>query len=154
LSSAVVAALVAGGVSLVVSVVTALNARRLQEVRLRAESDNARAAQEAAFRAQEVEIHAEAERARIAQEAALRTQEERLRAELRTEFMAEEAIRLLLEHPQWKLRSFDEIKRRVRGFEDDELRQLLVRSGAIAFDYTRGGLEMWGLRERNRDQLM
>jgi hypothetical protein len=67
--------------------------------------------------------------------------------------MAEEAIRALLEHEQWRIRSFNEIKRRVRGFEDDELRKLLVRAGAITFEFTRGGKEMWGLRERNRDRL-
>jgi hypothetical protein len=76
--------------------------------------------------------------------------------EMRTEFMAEEAIRALLRHEQWAQRSFDEIKNRVRGFPDAELRQLLVRAGAVAFTGTRGsntGKELWGLRERNRQDL-
>jgi hypothetical protein len=94
-------------------------------------------------------IRADAEAARLSQEATLRAQEERLRTELRTEFMAEEAIRALLNHPEWVQRSFDEIKHHVRGFEDNELRQLLVRSGAVAFARTRDRKEMWGLRERN-----
>ena len=131
MTSALVAALVSGGVSLVISVVVAANARRLQAASLNAEAENARAAQEASLRAQEA----------------------RLRTELRTEFMAEEAIRLLLDHEDWTLRSFEEIKRRIRGFSDDELRQLLVRAGAVAFERTRGGDELWGLRERNRARL-
>ena len=131
MTSALVAALVSGGVSLAISVVVAANARRLQAASLNAEAENARAAQEASLRAQEA----------------------RLRTELLTEFMAEEAIRLLLEHEDWTLRSFEEIKRRIRGFSDDELRQLLVRAGAVAFERTRGGDELWGLRERNRARL-
>jgi hypothetical protein len=89
----------------------------------------------------------------LEQEGAFRLQEERLRTELRTEFMAEEAIHALLNHPRWTQRSFEEIKRRVRGFEDDELRQLLVRSGAVAFGGTNTRQEMWGLRERNEAHL-
>ena len=78
----------------------------------------------------------------------LKQQEERLRAELRTEFMAEEAIRKLLLHERWEKRSFEEIKRRVGGFGDDELRKLLVRAGAVRF-YGKDNVEFWGLIERN-----
>lgn len=83
--------------------------------------------------------------------ATFRTQERRLRAELRTEFMAEEAIRLLLKHQRWTLRSFSLIRSYVRGFSDEELRRLLIRSGALCF--SAGGKEWWGLRERNQDRL-
>ena len=79
----------------------------------------------------------------------LKHQEERLKAELRTEFMAEEAIRRLLNHKEWEKRSFDEIKRRIGGFDDDGLRQLLVRSGAVRF-YGNDDVEFWGLIERNK----
>jgi len=130
-SSALIAALIAGGVSLVVSIVTAANARRLQEAKMRAEAENAR----------------------LAQDATLRTQETRLRTELRTEFMAEEAIRGLLTHERWTLRSFEEIKRRLRSFDDDELRRLLVRAGAVAFGRQETGEELRGLRERNFGRL-
>lgn len=82
-----------------------------------------------------------------------RLQAARLRTELRTEFMAEEAIRRLLTDKNWTLRRFDEIKRRLRGFEDDDLRRLLVRAGAVAFDRKSDGEEMWGLRERNAESL-
>jgi hypothetical protein len=84
--------------------------------------------------------------------AAFRAQESRLRTELRTEFMAEEAIRQLLLHDHWQLRSFDVIRSRIGGFDDDALRQLLVRSGAIRFT-GRDGQELWGLRDRNHDDL-
>lgn len=64
----------------------------------------------------------------------LTLQEQRLKVELRTTFMAEEAIHgLLLDESFSQGRSFDQIKRRVGGFEDDELRKLLVRSGAIRY---------------------
>jgi hypothetical protein len=130
-SSALIAALIAGGVSLFAAILSAVNARRIHEAKVRAD----------------------AESARFAQDASLRAQEARLRTELRTEFMAEEAIRALLTHERWSLRSFDEIKRRVRGFSDDELRRLLVRAGAVAFDRQQTGEELWGLRERNLGRL-
>jgi len=47
--------------------------------------------------------------------------------------MAEEAVRELLNHPEWWQRSFKAIKDKVGGFEDDELRKLLVRAGAARF---------------------
>ncbi|HUA10412.1 MAG TPA: hypothetical protein VMA83_00225 [Solirubrobacteraceae bacterium] len=108
MSSNVVAALIAGGVSIVVSVVAAVGSFRLQR--------------------------------------------SRLRDELRTEFMAETAIRDLLLHDDWRLRSFQVIAHRIRGFEDDELRRLLIRAGAVCFD-GKDGAEMWGLRTRNEDRL-
>ena len=54
-------------------------------------------------------------------------QERKLRAELRTEFMAEQAAKSLLESDRWTKRSFDEIRKRLGGFEDNELRN--TRSG-------------------------
>jgi hypothetical protein len=79
-------------------------------------------------------------------------QERKLRTELRTEFMAEEAIRSLLLHKEWELRSFDAIRGRVGGFGDDELRQLLVRAGALSFEGEEGK-ELWGLKARNLHRL-
>jgi hypothetical protein len=38
------------------------------------------------------------------------------------------------------------------GFSDDDLRQLLVRAGALRFEGSNGD-ELWGLRERNQDRL-
>lgn len=83
-----------------------------------------------------------------------RLQAQRLRTELRTEFMAEEAILQLLLHDKWRARSFTEIKRRIRGFEDDELRKMLVSAGAVAFDGEKDpSVEYWGLRKRNEDRV-
>jgi hypothetical protein len=77
-------------------------------------------------------------------------QERKLKAELRTEFMAEQAAQKLLKSRKWKKRSFDEIKKRLAGFDDDELRKILVRSGAVRFD---GEKELWGLISKNKGDL-
>ena len=79
-------------------------------------------------------------------------QERKLKMELRTEFMAEQVARTLLENKKWKKRSFAEIKKRLGGFEDDELRKILVRSGAVKFVDSEGK-ELWGLLSRNYDDL-
>ena len=79
-------------------------------------------------------------------------QERKLKTELRTEFMAEEAARALLQNEQWKKRSFEEIKKRLGGFDDNELRKILVRAGAIRFEATERK-ELWGLITRNKDEL-
>lgn len=79
-------------------------------------------------------------------------QERKLKTELRTEFMAEQVAKKLLESPQWKMRSFDEIKKRLAGFDDNELRKILVRSGAVRFE-GEGGKELWGLISKNEGSL-
>jgi hypothetical protein len=79
-------------------------------------------------------------------------QERKLRTELRTEFMAEQAAKSLLEREKWKKRSFDEIKKRLGGFEDNELRKILVRAGAVKFEAS-DGKEVWGLISRNKEEL-
>jgi hypothetical protein len=80
----------------------------------------------------------------------LRHEREKLEAEMRTQFMAEAAIRELLLQEGWEQRSFTVIQNKVGGFEDDELRQLLVRSGAVRFfGKDPQQTEYWGLRERN-----
>ncbi len=66
--------------------------------------------------------------------------------------MAEQALVDLLEHPNWTLRSFSAIQRRVGGFQEDALRQLLVRAGALRFE-DKDGQELWGLRRRNSKRL-
>ena len=75
-------------------------------------------------------------------------QETRLRAEFGTQFMAEQAVRALLEYEGFRKRTFAAIKERLGGFHEDELRQLLVRSGAVRFT-GQGGTELWGLASRN-----
>ncbi len=77
---------------------------------------------------------------------------DRLRREFQLEFASEHAARALLEDQRWVQRSFDVIKHHLGGFEDEELRKLLVRAGAIRFT-SRSGTELWGLLNRNRDVL-
>jgi hypothetical protein len=79
-------------------------------------------------------------------------QERRLRADLRTEFMAEQVAKDLLESPDWRKRKFKEIQKRLGGFEDDELRKILVRAGAARFEKS-DGTELWGLIQRNKDDV-
>jgi len=66
--------------------------------------------------------------------------------------MAEQAAKKLLESPEWKKRSFDEIKNRLAGFDDNELRKILVRSGAVRFEGD-NSRELWGLISRNETNL-
>lgn len=74
------------------------------------------------------------------------------RDKLRTEFMAEKVARKLLESEKWKKRSFEEIKKRIGGFDDDELRKILVRAGAVRFKGNDNS-ELWGLLKRNKDDI-
>lgn len=86
-------------------------------------------------------------------------QERRLKFEfamIRTEFMAEQVARQLLEHPEWRKRTFRSFQRRLGGFGDDELRKILVRAGAVRFIEEQEGKEpkeLWGLISRNQDVL-
>lgn len=79
-------------------------------------------------------------------------QEKKWQNEFKTEFMAEHAVKKLLMHEKWKQRSFEEIDKKIGGFEQNELRKLLVRSGAVRF-YDPSGNEFWGLISRNQDRL-
>ena len=82
----------------------------------------------------------------------VRATEMRLRAEFKLQFAAEQVVRELLLDTQWSLRSFEVIRQHIGGFGDDELRQVLVRAGAIRFE-ARSGAELWGLLSRNRHRL-
>jgi hypothetical protein len=75
-------------------------------------------------------------------------QERKLRRDYRLEFMAENAARELLECEKWEKRSFVAIKSRLGGFDDDELRKVLVRAGAVRFTGANRE-ELWGLLKRN-----
>ncbi|HNX53927.1 MAG TPA: hypothetical protein PKI68_09310 [Pontiellaceae bacterium] len=79
-------------------------------------------------------------------------EERKLKTELRTEFMAEQVAKKLLENKKWTKRSFSEIKKRLGGFDDDELRKILVRAGAIRFESEYLD-EVWGLISRNEDSI-
>ena len=81
-----------------------------------------------------------------------RAAEARLRAEFATEASVETAIRQLLELSELRYRTFPMIRHHIGGFEPNELRRLLVRSGAVRF-MAADGTEMWALRERVADDF-
>jgi hypothetical protein len=81
-----------------------------------------------------------------------RVQERKLQKEYQLQDSAERVARTLLSDPTWRLRSFKVIRHHLGGFEENELRKILVRCGAIRF-MSKGGQELWGLVERNNDRL-
>ncbi len=58
----------------------------------------------------------------------------------------------LLNHQTYTDRSFSTINKRVRGFTDDELRQLLHEVGARPSSRTDGDGEWWYLKEREAER--
>ena len=81
-----------------------------------------------------------------------RVQERKLQKEYQLQDSAERVANSLLSDAKWRLRSFKVIRHYLGGFEDDELRKVLVRAGAIRFK-SKSGEELWGLIERNKDRL-
>ena len=81
-----------------------------------------------------------------------RVQERKLQKEYQLHDSAERVARALLSDRTWRLRSFKVIRHHLGGFEDDELRKILVRCGAVRF-MSKSGHELWGLLERNGDRL-
>jgi hypothetical protein len=77
----------------------------------------------------------------------LRNQLEVLRQQHKTEFMAEETARHFLSHRSFTDRSFETLRNHLGGFEDDELRKILVRAGAIRI-VREDGTEWWRLVSR------
>jgi hypothetical protein len=69
------------------------------------------------------------------------------REQHRTEFMAEETARVFLSHKAFTDRSFDTLRMHLGGFEDDELRKILVRAGAMRV-FREDGSEWWRLLSR------
>lgn len=67
--------------------------------------------------------------------------------ELKTEFMAESTVQHFLNHKSYTDRSFATLKNYLGGFEDDELRKILVRAGAIR-TFREDGSEWWRLLSR------
>lgn len=66
---------------------------------------------------------------------------------MKTEFMAEETARHFLSHKSFTDRSFETLKNNLGGFDDDELRKILVRAGAIRV-HRKDGSEWWRLLSR------
>ena len=89
----------------------------------------------------------------VAQRAALNRRFAMDEAEIRTRFMAEQVAKSLLSQETYKKRSLGAIRRRLGGFDDEALRRILVRAGAVRF-MGKDGTEYWGLIERNTDALL
>ncbi|WP_150796676.1 hypothetical protein [Pseudomonas fluorescens] len=66
------------------------------------------------------------------------------------EYRTETALKRLLNGSKWRLRTFKTIQYHVAGFEENELRKILIRTGAVRFQDS-SGEEIWGLLERNKD---
>ena len=60
------------------------------------------------------------------------------------------AVKQSLESWKYDKYTFAQIKRKFGGFEDDELRKILVGAGAERFKRRKDGPEMWGLTIRNQ----
>jgi hypothetical protein len=60
--------------------------------------------------------------------------------------------RELMMDSQWRWRSFEVIKHHLGGFDDNELRKILVRAGAIRTK-SDDGKEVWGLLDRVRKDV-
>ncbi|GAB3259666.1 hypothetical protein [Chitinimonas naiadis] len=77
----------------------------------------------------------------------LQHQMQTIREQQKTEYMAEETARHFLSHKSFTDRSFDTLQQHLGGFEDDELRKILVRAGAIRL-VRDDGSEWWRLLSR------
>lgn len=82
----------------------------------------------------------------------LRISKRKAELDFKTEFAAERVAHELMMDPDWRWRSFEVIRHHLGGFEDNELRKILVRAGAIRVE-SRQGKELWGLLDRNRDNI-
>ncbi|MCB9223056.1 MAG: hypothetical protein H6582_02670 [Crocinitomicaceae bacterium] len=72
----------------------------------------------------------------------------------KTDFMAESTAVHFLNHKSYTDRSFETLKQHLGGFEDDELRKILVRAGAIrVFRDGDTSDEWWRLLSRNKEYI-
>ena len=72
--------------------------------------------------------------------------------ENKMEFMAERTAKHYLEHKSHINRSFEVLKEHLGGFDDDEVRRILVRAGAIRVK-GKDEKEWWRLLERNEEYI-
>ena len=80
----------------------------------------------------------------------LQAQYFQIKAQFGEELSAERAALNLLECTPWKRRTFKALKYHLGGYDDDELRKLLIRAGALRFTDDQ---ETWGLLTRNQSEL-
>ena len=70
----------------------------------------------------------------------------------KTDFMAESTAVHFLSHKSFTDRSFETLKQHLGGFDDNELRKILVRAGAIrVFREGDEAEEWWRLLSRNKE---
>lgn len=104
------------------------------------------------FQIQQQKLNREIDFQRDKLETEMAIQRERLRSEFATEESVETALRKLLSLSELRYRSFQMIRHHIGGFEPNELRRLLVRTGAVRF-MAADGSELWALRERVEDDF-
>jgi len=75
-----------------------------------------------------------------------------LQEQNKVEFMAETTARHFLSHKSFTDRSFETLRNHLGGFQDDELRKILVRAGAIRI-YREDGSEWWRLLSRMEEYI-
>jgi hypothetical protein len=139
--SAILAAAISGVVSLIGGVLTAVIT--LKSAGTRAQVDEKLATARA-------QVDREMTRLKAGFDKELAEQKDRL--DNRTIFAAEQVARELMMDREWRWRSFRIISHHLGGFEDAELRKILVRAGAIRVT-GKDGTEYWGLIDRNRDYI-
>jgi hypothetical protein len=69
---------------------------------------------------------------------------------IKTEHMAETTAKHFLNAEQFTDRSFDLLSKRLGGFDEDDLRRILVRAGAVRY-YDAQNKEYWRLLSREGD---
>lgn len=74
------------------------------------------------------------------------------REQNKTEFIAESTAHYFLSHQGYTDRSFEALKKHLGGFEDDELRKILVRAGAMR-TYREDNSEWWRLLSRHEEYI-
>lgn len=62
--------------------------------------------------------------------------------------MAESTVKHFLSHKSYTDRSFEALRKHLGGFDDDELRKILVRAGAIRTYRKEDDSEWWRLLSR------
>ncbi len=72
--------------------------------------------------------------------------------EHKTEFMAESTARYFLSHRSYTDRSFDVLVKHLGSFDEDELRKILVRAGAVR-EYHSDVTEWWYLLSREQERI-
>ena len=73
--------------------------------------------------------------------------------EYSTDYTAEAMARDLLHQDAWQQGTLSEFKQQLGSFEDNELRKILVRAGAVHLSNVNGE-EVWGLAKTPQLQLV